>query len=309
MTNNNIITNSGRKIIINRSSTNSPSYTAASQYKIGISNSTPAIADTNLAIPIPILSGTVNDNGDNTLTGSGGGDNSTDNSTTYKEGAGLTENKAQNLIANGTSITKTWTIANLATLGAIITATSFIGLWFYIKDATAYAKFLTAGTAVDVRFRTNGDAANKYYQIVKTQANLAVGWNWITGNTTAVNALTQGAGGAPSGTINEFVIIITTNNATDTFVAGDVVYDLLRQWVSTDINKNFDSGYPVIDETNFETEIRGTIASTQANGFNINGFGLFNTDGTVLMSEESTFNAQSKSSTDQFIFITKWRLT
>ena len=40
------------------------------------------------------------------LTGSSGGDNSTDNTDTYKEGAGNVDVTSQNLIANDTSATK-----------------------------------------------------------------------------------------------------------------------------------------------------------------------------------------------------------
>lgn len=243
------------------------------------------------------------DNGDNQLTGSSGGDNSTDNSTTYKPGAGLSDNKSQNLIANGTNATKIWTIANLAALGSNASGTQPFGLWLYIKDATALAKFKSSGTCVEIKL---GSDASNYYSKTWTAADLATGWNWLTSNTTNLNALTET--GTVSGNIDTFIIEITTNLSTDTFVAGDVLYDLLRQWATSDLVKNFESGYPSLDETNFEVQMRGQLTATQANGFDLNGFGLFNTDGTVLMHSEDTFTAESKSDTDVFTFIVVDRL-
>ncbi len=303
MANGSIITNSGRKIIINRSYKATPDYTVPSEGKVGISNTTPNIADTDLDVPIPISNGTVNDNGDNTLTGSSGGDNSTDNTTTFKPGAGLSDDTSQNLIANNTNATKIWTIANLAALGTNMTAAEPASLWLYILDATALAKFLSAGTAIEVKW--GSDAAN-YYSKTWTAAELATGWNYLTTGTTNVEDLTET--GTVVGNIDTFIIEITTNNATDTFVAGDVLYDLLRQWAASDLTKAYATGFPTIDEVNFEAQARVEILSTQANGFDVNGFGLFNTDTTVLMHSEDTFTAESKSDTDQFTFIAVDRL-
>ncbi len=308
MANGSIITDSGKKIILNRSYSSSPDYTVVSRFKVGISNDTPNIADTDLDVAIPITDGTVNDDGDNQLTGSDGGDNTTDNAVTYKPGAGVTDNKAQNLIANGTDATKTWTIANLAALGTVMTATEPFSLWVYIKDATAYAKLLSAGTALQIRFRTNGDAANLSYLYSRTAAQLSTGWNLVTSGTTAVNGLTEGAGGPPSGALNEFVIEMTTNNATDTFVAGDTIYDLLRQWAESDLFKNFVTGYPNITEASLNVEYRGFLTTTEANGYDLNGLGIFNTDGTAKMHSEDTHTAISKSNTEQITYIIKDRI-
>ena len=189
-----------------------------------------------------------------------------------------------------------------------MTATEPFALWLYIKDATALAKFLTAGTCLEIQFRTNGDAANKYYEHTETVSNLIAGWTWVQSGTTAINALTQGAGGAPSGVLNELIIQITTNNATDTFVAGDVVYDLLRQWATADLSKIFVTNYPTFDYTDYEVTTRCFLDSSEANGFDVNGFGMINTDATVLLMSESTYTAESKSSTDCFAYICKDRV-
>jgi len=315
MSNGSIITNSGRKIILNRSYKSSPDYTVVSKFKCGISNSTPSIGDTDLTIAVPITDGTVIEEGDTNMTGgtpsydsvADGGSNSTNNTSTYKEGAGETDATAQNLITDtlGTGAQKSWLLNPLT---ANFVAGQPFGFWLYIKDTTAYAKFKSSGTALQLRIRTNGDGTTLYYYYNRTKAQLAVGWNWVTSNTVNVNALSTGAGGAPSGVLNEFVILITTENASDEFVAGDVVYDLMRTWATTDLVKDFVSGYPTFDETNMETQYRCLLSTVNANGFNINSIGIVNTDGTVLMHSIDVFTVESKSSTDQFTFIIKDRI-
>ena len=308
MANGSIITNSGKKLIMNRIYKASPDYTIPSSFKIGISNGTPLVGDTDLDVSVPIANGTTNDDGDNQFTGSNGGDNTTDNTTVFKQGAGNSDGKGQNLLTTGSNVTKTWTIADLTANGAAMTATEPFGCWLYLDETAAYDNLEASSTAVQVKFRTNGDGATLFYTKTWTKADLAAGWNWLTSGTTAVNGLTQGGGGAPSGALNEFIIEITTDDAGDQFAAGECVYDLLRQWSVANLSQTFTSGFPTFDETNHEVTIRGTLSSTQANGFDLNGFGLVNTDGTVLLHSEDTFTAESKSDTDQFTFIVVDRL-
>ena len=154
------ITNNGANIILDRIFKSVISYTVPSVYKVGIGSTDPTVSDTDLTVAVPISDGTTNDDGSNTLTGSSGGDNSTNNTTTFKQGGGNTDVTAQNLISNGTSATKTWTIANLAAAGTVITATEPFGLWLYIADATTLAYFKDSGTAVQIRL---GSEINNYY--------------------------------------------------------------------------------------------------------------------------------------------------
>lgn len=303
-----IITNNGKIILLQRGYTengdlSATQYLAPAQFKAGIENDTPAISDTDLDIAIPIDNGTTNDDGSNTLTGSTGGDNSTNNTDTFKEGGGNSDVTAQNLIANNTNVSKVWTIADLSSAGANASGTEPFGLWFYIKDAAALAKFKSSGTALEIRL--GSDAGNYFYKQF-TAADLAVGWNWISSGTVLVNALSEN--GTVAGAIDTFVIVVTTNNSTDTFVAGDVLYDLLRQWATSDLVKDFVSGYPSFDNTNKEVTIRCFLSSIEGNGFDINGQALFNKDSSILMTDESTFTAESKSSTDEFAFVVKNRI-
>ncbi len=303
MTNSSIITNSGKRIGLHRTYTASPTISAPTKFSVGILNGTPLVTDTALDNRVAIEDGTTNDDGSNNFTGSGGGDNSTNNTTTFKEGAGNSDVTAQNLIANNTSVTKTWTSPDLAASGADMVLTKPFATWVYILNAAALAKFKTSGTCLELRIRTNGDGATLYHELVFTVADLAVGWNFLTSGTTLVSALDTGAGGAASGDLNEFVIVATTNNSTDEFAAGDVIYDLLRQWAASDLISSFVSGYPTFDFTNNEVTIRGFINSAKANGFDLNSLALYNTDGTPLMHSEDTHTAESKSSQDEFAYI------
>jgi hypothetical protein len=310
MANGSIIVDTGKQIIINRAYKATPDYLVPTQFKVGISNSTPDVGDTDLDVAIPIDNGTINDDGSNTgnLVGSAGGTTSTDNITRFKPGGGTSDVTAQNLLANGTSVSKTWTIANLAAAGSVMTLTNPFGVWIYMDETAVYDLLAAAGTVFDIRFRTTGDGATLYYQYVRTKAQLAAGWNWITSGTTIMTGLTQGAGGPPSGVCDEVVLIITTAAAGTTFSAGECVWDLLRDWAESDLVKDYISGYPTIDETSFEVETRCQLVSTEANGFDLNGFGNFNKDASILLSGEDTFTAESKSNTDQFTFIVKDRL-
>lgn len=271
--------------------------TAISQFKVGIGTTDPTSADTDLEIAVPISDGTTNDDGSNTLTGSSGGDNSTNNTSTYKEGAGQSDVTAQNLIANGTNITKIWTISNLATAGTNITTSRFFGLWIYIKDSTALAKFKTSGTCLTIKL---GSDSSNYYSLTKEASDLAVGWNWITSNTVAVEDLDENG---TAGTVDTFIIEIITNNSTDTFTTGDVVYDLLRTWESSDLIKNFESGFPAYDSSTKEIQSRMILLLNQANGFPLTEIATRNTDGTSWTRD--TFTSFSKSVTEELRFTQK----
>jgi len=289
-----VITTNGKNVMLNRTYKSSPDYTTPSVFSLGIGLTTPVAADTAVEIRVPIEDGTTNDDGSNTLTGSSGGANSTNNTTTFKQGGGNSDVTAQNLIANDTNVNKIWTIADLSSAGTNMTAAEPMAYWLYIKDATALAKI------VSVTVRLGSDASNYHYQTTLV-ANLAVGWNWITSETTNVEDLTET--GTVAGNIDTFVLVIVTNNATDTFVAGDVVYDLLRQWAAADLIKIFSSGYPTFDEVNQVVTIRAHLTSIQANGFDLSEFAVLNTDGTPKLTSHDVITAESKSDTDEFIFI------
>ncbi len=308
MANGSLTVNGGKKVMLHRAYTPNGSLSAteflvATKFKMGVSNDTPSVGDTDLDVAIPITDGTVNDDGSNTLTGSTGGDNSTDNTVTFKQGAGQVDVTAQNLIANDTNVLKIWTIANLSAVGANAVGTKPFGLWLYIHDAAALAKFKSAGTALEIKL---GKDTGNYYSLTKTAADLATGWNWITSNTVNVEDLNET--GTVDAALDTFIIEITTNNSTDEFTTGDVIYDLLRQWETNDLIKSFISGFPTIDLVNFEAQTKVVINTTEANGFFVNGLGIFNEDTSPIMTDEDTFTGESKSNTDEINFVITNRL-
>lgn len=299
-----IVSTNGKNVILNRAYLGTPTLSQPSKFMVGISQTTPVVTDTALDVAIPISDGTTCDDGSNTLTGSSGGDNSTENTTTFKQGGGNSDATAQNLIANDTNATKLWTIADLDTAGSDATAAQYIGCWIYIINAAALAKFKTSGTCLEIRV---GSDTSNYYAIEYTAADLAVGWNWVTGNTTALEDLTET--GTVSGDLDTFQIAIITNNATDEFAEGDIVYDLLRQWEATDLTQNIETGWPTFNLTDSTVTIRGELTSVQANGFDLDGAALFNTDSPDLLTDEDDYTSESKSDTDEIVYIWVNQLT
>lgn len=302
----NILTRDGAGIAVYRTFTPNASLSATTrlpptQTQLGMNNSDATMADTSLSLPILIQNGTVCDNGSNTLTGTAGGSNSTSNTSTYKQGSGQTDYTAQNLITTGVNATKQWYKTGLT---ANVVTTKPYSCWLYIKDAATLAKFLASGTCLQLRF---GSDASNYYAQSFTLSTLAQGWNYITSN--RVNVGTAGTFttvGTP-GTLSRFDIVITTADPNYQFVAGDVIYDLLRQWTPSDLIQSFVNGYPTFDYTISQATIRTVVNATQGNGFPTNAHAYLNEDTSPLMFGVATFPEESKSEADEFIFVNKYR--
>ena len=284
-----IITDQGKNILLNRGYQDTPDYTAPSQFKVGINQTTPTIADTDLTQPIPI-SGTESVDDCETADWSDSADMTTTlNSSTFKEGS------------NALNLTKDAGAAAIATTDKTTTSRDFtskqLSLWLYIVDATAYAK-LAVTDAVEIRF---GSDNSNYYVYTRDAADLAVGWNLIYFTSATADSTT----GAPTITACDYSYIgIEADAAATVWSAGDFVMDDWKLGSSTDFLKVVVTGYPTFDELNKEATMRAYISTVEANGYDINGFGWFNTDGTIKMFSVDEFTAESKSSTDEFVFIT-----
>ena len=286
----------GRNVLLNRTYKETPDYNAPTKCKVGVGTTTPNTSDTNCENIVPMDYGIVNDNGDNQLTGSSGGDNTTDNTSTYKIGGGRADNTSQNLIANSSSTSKIWTILDLSILGINLDETKRTGLWIYIKDSATFDKFATSGTCLEVKF---GSDDSNYYNMTYEASDLSAGWNWLTSNLDNLEDLTET--GTVSGDIDFFEIDITTNNATDTFSTDDICYDLLRQWELADTLGDINMGYPSFDAPHQEVTIQFYIHSLQANGFMLTECGSFTDDTTPTMIDHDVFSGVSKSLTDEMI--------
>jgi len=293
MVNGSLITNSGKKIILDRTYNVAPSYTAPTVFKIGISNGTPSTSSTDLDNPVAII-GTEAVDDCEAITGwvDSADMTVTTNTTTFKE------NATSISLAKDAGSSADFSTAKTTTSVDFTSKTLFV--WLYLTDVT---DLVATGTdAITIRF---GSDSSNYYQKGWDISEMAAGWNLLYFTSATADSTT----GSPALTVMDYSFIQgTTDLAADTIAADRIFMDDWKLASSDDFTKTFVSGYPSVDETNFEVEIRGLLASTDANGYDINGFGLFNTDGTVLMHSEDTFTAESKSNTDQFTFIVKDRL-
>jgi len=264
-----------------------------SNFKIGISNGTPSVADTDLDNPVPI-SGTETVDDCEAITG-------------WTDSADMTTATSTSFVKEGTySLSLAKDGAGSATYSTSKTTTSLdftsktLFVWIYLTDVTDL--IVTGTDAITIRF---GSAAGDYYQKGWDISELAVGWNLLY----FTSATSDSTVGAPAiGACDYSYIALTCDLAADTIAANRIMMDDWKLASVDDFVKTYVTSYPTIDETNFEVEIRCQLLSTEANGYDINGLGLVNTDGTVLMASEDTFTAESKSSTDQFTFIVKDRL-
>jgi len=298
-----ILTNLGKKIILNRAYKVTPDYTSPSRFKVGVDSSVPNIGDVDLNNPIPITNGIIYDGGDKNMTGKHGGLDTTNNTTTYKDGAGTTDVTSQNLLTTTTSGSKTWYLDSGSMNSNVSGTQDNCGLWLYIKNTTTYNYFKSSGTAVEVRLGSG--TADDYYKFGKTRSQLNIGWNWLTSGTAVVNL--NSVGTPTDASMDSFVLQVLTNNDSDTWSSGDVIYDLLRGWKRGDeFNSWTSASYPSVNESTFTVEMRGQLSTTQANGFNIDSFGDFNSG--TMMAGKDVFTAESKSSTDQFTFVVQDRL-
>jgi hypothetical protein len=297
MANGSILTSSGKKIILNRAYKASPDYTAPTVFKVGISNGTPSVADTDLDNPIAITGTEAVDDCEATTGWTDSADMNTATSTTQvKEGT-----NSLSLEKNGAG-SATYSTAKTTTSRVFTSKTLFV--WLYI---TAVADLVATGTdAVTIRFGSDAGGANHYYQKGWDISELAAGWNLLYFTSASADSTV----GSPnlSAMIYSY-IALTCDNAADLIAVNRIMMDDWKLASTDDFTKTYVSGYPTINETTLEVEIRCQLLSTEANGYDLNGFGLFNTDGTVLMHSEDTFTAESKSNTDQFTFIVKDRLT
>ena len=69
--------------------------------------------------------------------------------------------------------------------------------------------------------------------------------------------------------------------------------------------KSLVTGYPVLDETNMQATSRCLLSTTEGNGNSITEFGLFNTDGSVLMFSHAVFTSITKNTSVQVSFVQK----
>ncbi len=294
MVNGTLMVRKGGVINANRTFKSTPDYTIPNKFRVSINTPDATWTDTSLTTTIPISGTELVDDCSATTGWTASGTNSLSvNSTTYKPDTGT--DGALNLIKTDTSS---------ATIYASKTTTSLNGtskdflIWIYIKDATALAKLKTSGTAFEIRY---GSDNSNYYYYTAAYSIFSTGWNFI--KLTITSGFT-GTTGTPTITALDYTYIsFITNNASDTFAAGDIIYDAIRLASSDDYLKTIDS--TTFDETDASVTTTSKLSITEANGFLINGHSLNNTDTAELMATKSKFPNNSKDTTDLFKITTK----
>jgi hypothetical protein len=283
-----VVTNDGRKIALNRTFKATPDYTAPTVFKTGTGTTTPTNSDTDLEKAVPITGHEVVDDCE-TADWTDSADMTTAlNATTFRIGS------------NSLNLTKDGTASADASTSKTTTSVDFddkrLEVFLYVDDQTTLDLFATTD-CITVRF---GSDASNYYQWTKNKADLAVGWNYIN-NLTDDNE--DSTTGTPDNNNMDYTFIqITATASGDTWAAGKVAMDDWRVVEAGDLTKTFVSGYPILDETNHQSTIRGLLLSTEANGHSLSEFGLFNTDSSALMFSHAVFTALTKDNTTQVIF-------
>jgi hypothetical protein len=290
-----MIVDNGFKIAVNRIAKDTPDYTVASRFKVGVSQATVTSSDTDLTNPIPIYDteevSTCDAVTDWNYTTDGDIDTT---STAYKQGSySLTLIKDAQTVDN-----VTWYNEDLASLD--FTSKDLWG-WIYIKDTAALNKLATSD-CLEVRY--GNDYNTNYYKYLYDKSDLAVGWNIIKFNITDATEV----GTVTDNACDSLAIKLTFTATTDELATDEIMIDDFKLASLTDYYKDFTSGYPTVDETNFEIVTESYLNSVEANGFLIDGVGTFNTDGTALMQDAFQFTAISKSNSEEIIFEIKNRL-
>jgi len=287
-----VVTNEGRKIMLDRTYNAAPTRAEVTKFKIGVGTTTPVVTDTDLEHAIPI-SGTESVDSCDTANWTDSADMTTAlNTDTFKEGTSSL-NLTKDAGASATAYTyKTTTSRDFTS--------KELSLWIYIKDATAYAKLATTDCLV-IRF---GSDSSNYYEWKKDKADLNSGaWTLIDGLTSA-NA--DSTTGSPVIASSDYTYVGLTADASATvWSAGDFAMDDIKLISSGDYIKSFETSYPTLDYTALEATIRTRLSTLEANGYAVTEIGIFNEDGTPLMESRDIFTAVSKSSDDELIFITR----
>ncbi len=289
-----LIVNNGKKIILDRTYNDdgSTTFTAPIVFKIGTNQVTAISTATDLTNPVPFSGEDIIDDCESITGWVDSADMTVSlNTTTFVIGTA-----AINLTKDGTGSADANTEKTTTTLD--FTDQQF-SIRLFILDAPALAK-LAVTDALEIRF---GSTSGDYFTWTKDASELSVGNNLIQGLTVS-NA--DSTTGTPIQTAMDYTRIqLTATGAGITWSAGDFIMDDIKAVASADFIKAFTS--QTIDLLNLEVETRLNLSSVEANGNLLSGLGVFNSDSPRLLFSLDDFAEESKSNTDEFIFIIKDR--
>lgn len=290
-----VVTTRGAKIMLNRTFKETPDYEAPTLFKVGVGTTTPAISDTAIETPVPLTGTESIDSCDVADWVDEATCTTSLNSTTFLEGVG-----ALNITKDGAGAATCST--SKATTSRTF-STKQIWMWLYIKDATALANLATL-SCFEIRF--GNDNANYWYW-QKDKSFFTTGWNYIS-NLTAANA--TGSAGAPASAACDYTFIqLTATGAAIVWSAGDFIMDNIYLASSGDFYDTYVSGYPVLDETNYQVTFRCYLSTLQCLGHSLTEFAIYNNDSTRRMFSRAVHIAITKNMTTQVFYIEKDKLT
>lgn len=286
-----VLTNNGRKILLDRFANTSPTRSILSQFKVGIGTTTPSVTDTDVETPVPLTGTESVDDCEATTGWTDSADMTVSlNTTTFKEADG-----SLNLTKDGTgsasaSTSKTTTSRDFTS--------KELELWYYVDDTTTLDLHATSN-CLTIRF---GSDSSNYYQWTVDKASLSTGWNRISGLTSATATVVS----SPTITACDYTFIqVTATGSGDTWAAGKVAMDDIKLVSSDDYLRSTESSYPVVDYANFQIEFRARATTVMANGYPLTEVGFLNSDGTPLLGLHCSFNSISKTEEDELIFVVK----
>lgn len=287
-----LITNNGKKILLDRTYKVSPTYLAPTRFRIGQGQTGTSTSTTSLTRQVPFAGTEAVDSCDATTGWSAGTDSAVATySTTKKEGT------------NSLSIAKTGTAGTVFSISKTTTSRDYtskdLHTWLYI---TALSDLVASGTAIVIRF--GSDNSNYYYKNIDISA-LSAGWNLIVFS----SAEATGTTGSPViASCDYYEIRLNVDAAGDTVAANRCLLDDLKLASSDDYYKTFVATYPSVDETNLEVTTRCLVLASEANGYLINGLAIENADSSPLFLSVDEFIGESKTNTDELIFTVKDRV-
>ena len=289
-----LITDVGKTIILNRTynTDGNTTKTAPKVFTMGTFQSTILASDVDLNHPIPI-SGTVTIDDCEVADFSDSVDATTTlNTTTFRLG-----NASINLTKDGVTTVNASTDKTVAPTKDFSGTNKEVSIWVYVNSQPTLDVFATTDCFT---LRFGSDNAN-YYEWTKDKAFFVLGWNLID-DLTIANA--DSTTGSPTDATLDFIFIqITSSDISEVWAEAEVIMDDIKIIASENYFKDFT--IQIIDETNLEVDTRMTLSSVESNGYDLSGLGIKNADSTRLLFAGDDFTSESKSETDEFIFIAK----
>ena len=281
-----VFSNEGRRVMLERAFNSSPTRSVVNKLWVGTNQATPTIADTDLTLPVPIVTATVEtvDSCDVVTGWSGTGDasNVETETSTVKTGTALRFGKT------GTS--STW-FAQQKLTASLDFANKRLYQWTYLTGTGLAA---LSGTGARLKF---GSGTGDYYYQDFAKTVLSSGWNLLS----LTGSSPTGTTGTPIAASCDFSEIKFYTSGTGATGTGDFIMDYWHAASSADYPVSLSSGYPTDPTSAGAITLRGFINDNQANGYVISGAAFKNSDGTPIMTILGSFADEGKSSSEQLV--------